>query len=191
MPVAFFNNLSVNPGAGIPVTFRVNMALPVIAGTFIPGTDIVQVRGGFYNNWGPGLVMRNDTKNTNIYFATFNIKSLASGATVPHKFTINDGGWEGGADRTFVLADAAQTLPVVYYNRVNPVDPGLLAISTVAVGKFTVTWDALAGVYLQSTTDLVSGVWSDVPNSDSQASMEFSIGSAAQTFFRLASLSPP
>ena len=190
LPVAFFNNLSVDPGVGIPVTFRVNMALPTLAGTFNPGTDIVQVRGGFYNNWGPGLLMTKSTGNSNIYVATYNIKTLAPGATVPHKFTINDGGWEGGVDRTFVLANSAQSLPVVYYNRVNPVDPGSIAIRSLAGGKFSVSWSARAGVYLQSTSNLASGVWLDVPNSDNQGSLEFPIGSAP-TFFRLASLSPP
>ena len=190
LPALFFNNLSVNPGAGVPVTFRVNMVLPILDGTFAPGTDIVQIRGGFYNNWGPGLVMTNDTKNTNIYFATFNIKSLAPGATVPHKFTINDGGWEVGADRTFVLANSAQTLPVVYYNRAAPADPGPITVGSVATGKFTVSWNARGGIHLQRTGDVVNGVWQDVPNSDGQGSMDFTVG-AAPVFFRLASLSPP
>ncbi len=191
LPIVFFNNLAVNPGTGIPVTYQVNMAIQIATGAFNPGTDVVEARGPF-NNWGGGFTLKSSPGNTNIYSGTVNEKTSTPGSLVPHKFVIVTSAgtvvWENGNNRTFTLAAAAQALPAVYFNNQTPSDPGSIKIGRLPGGKVSVSWDGRPGVYLQRTTVLNGPAWQDVLGTDGQSTAEFAVGAAA-LFFRLASLS--
>jgi len=50
LPVVYFDNLSVDPGAGVNVTFRVNMSVQSALGMFDPAAGTMTVAGQF-NNW--------------------------------------------------------------------------------------------------------------------------------------------
>jgi hypothetical protein len=50
LPVVYFDNLSIDPGAGVPVTFRVNMLVQRALGLFDPGSGMVNLAGPF-NDW--------------------------------------------------------------------------------------------------------------------------------------------
>jgi hypothetical protein len=120
LPTVYFNNLTNDPGAGIEVTFQVNMEVQTALNRFLPEIDTVTVAGSF-NGWNTTVSpLQQDTENTNLYTGTFGITTISPGATIDYKFVINGGTWEDGANRNFVLADTAQTLPAVYFNRLNP-----------------------------------------------------------------------
>lgn len=182
LPVAYFDNLTNNPGSGIPVTFQVEMAAQIVLGAFDPMAGVVEVRGAFHNNWGAGLVLTNSATNT-IYSRTVNISAFGPGSTVPYKFALNDGAtWETGADRTFVLAGPSQTLPAVYFDGVSNVI-GSLTVASAVFDEIILEWNANVFVRLQSKTNLLDA-WEDVPGT---AGAGFAIIPMipAQLFFRL------
>jgi len=123
LPVVDFNNQSNPPGV-VAVTFQVNMGVQAEVGSFNPATHTVEARGSF-DNWGAGITLSQSQANTNIYQGMANITGSA-GTTIEHKFVINQAGtlvWEGNVgpggpsgNRTFMLAETNQTLPVVYFN---------------------------------------------------------------------------
>lgn len=120
LPIAFFDNVSVDPGAGIPVVFQVDMGVQIDMGAFSPETDIIEARGPF-NNWGGGFELSNaDAGRPTIYQGLMNITSTSPGGSVPYKYVINGGTWEGGDNRTFVLAELEQTLPVRFFDDIEP-----------------------------------------------------------------------
>jgi hypothetical protein len=173
LPIVYFNNLTNNPGAGIPVTFRVNMGVQIARGNFDPTAGTVTLAGPF-NNWSTSATtLTNSPTETNVWLGTVNITTASPGGSVPFKFLMN-GTWETGDDRTFILASSAQTLPIEYFDRVP--DLGPLALN-VAFGVFdvqvTVTWTGGPRVRLQSRTNLTDGEWQDVPDSQGQSEMTF------------------
>jgi hypothetical protein len=185
LPVVYFDNLTNNPGAGIRVTFQVNLGVHIARGAFDPTTGIVELRGPFFNNWGPGLLMTN-LPGTSIYVTAFRIATIAPGSSVPYKYAINNGSiWDGNPNREFILANADQALPVDYFDRMDNLGP--LSVNT---GPFEiiVSWMAGPGIRLQSATNLNTLVWQDVPNTLGASSfifdplVEFNNGTA---FFRL------
>jgi len=89
---------------------------------------------------------------------------VSPGGNVPFKFVANGGTWETGNDRTFVLANSAQTLPIEYFDRVP--DLGRLTIThdpTPFDVQVTLTWTGAAQIRVQTGTSL-TGPWEDVPN---------------------------
>jgi hypothetical protein len=182
LPLVYFDNLTNNPGAGIPVTFQVDMAAQIILGAFDPAAGLVEVRGPFHNNWGGGLALTNNATNA-IYSRTVNIVSFSPGNTIPYKFALNGGAtWEAGADRTFILSSPTQSLPAVYFNNVSNVIGSLAVVST-AFDEITLEWNANSFVRLQSKTNLANG-WEDVPNTAGAGSVTVPMV-PAQLFFRL------
>jgi hypothetical protein len=189
LPVVYFNNLTNNPGGGIPVTFRVNMGVPIARGTFDPASGTVTVAGPF-NNWNPtASTLTNSPTETNVWYGTLNINTASPGGSVPFKFIMN-GTWEAGDNRAFTLASPTQTLPVEYFDRVS--DFGPLSLSAVfdAFGdaQITVSWTGAPLVRLQSRSSLSNGQWQDVPDSIGQSSITFPFEPAAMPenrFFRL------
>jgi len=122
--------------------------------------------------------------DTNVYFGTTHDKTDAPGNPVGYKFVVNGGNWEGGDNHLFTLTNSAQTVATSYFNRVAPSDADIgLLVASSSAGKVTVSWSGVLGLRLQTSTDLGSSVWQDIPNSDGQTSMTFNI--AAHAFFRL------
>jgi hypothetical protein len=186
LPVVYFNNFSNNAGA-ISVTFRVNMGVQVARGLFDPASGVVSLAGPF-NNWSTTATpLTNSPTDPYIYVGTVDISGVSPGGTVPFKFVANTGTWETGNDRTFVLANSAQTLPVEYFDRVP--DLGRLTI-TLEPNPFdtqiTLTWPGAARIRVQTSTSLVGGVWEDVPNTlgASTATLSYDQNPGAR-FFRL------
>jgi hypothetical protein len=187
LPVVYFNNLTNNPGGGIPVTFRVNLGVQIARGTFDPAVGTVVVAGPF-NNWSTtASPLTRIAENSTIYAGTVNISTVSPGGSVAHKFVLNGGTWEGGDNRVFTLESPSQTLPVEPFDRVG--DLGPVTVSVVAPDPFqvTVSWTGGPGIRLQKSTNL-NGSWEEVPGSLGQSSVFFELTFEEQrpsTYFRL------
>ena len=180
VPVVYFDNLSTDPGAGIPVTFGVNLGVRAALGLFNPDLDAVVVSGQF-NNWSvTDSPLTNTTEEPYVYRGTYPIKA-SPGSLVPHKF-VASGVWEEGDNRTFVLADAEQTLPVVFFNRQDNL--GAVTVNSLSDGQITLEWAAASGIRLETSSNVLSG-WQDVPDTVGQGSATVPVGSG-DAFFRLA-----
>jgi hypothetical protein len=187
LPVVYFNNLTNNPGAGIPVTFRVNLGVQVARGLFDPVSGTVVVAGPF-NTWSTtASPLSNSVDNPYIFTGTLRITTTSPGGSVAHKFVLNGGTWEGGDDRTFVLESPSQILPVEPFNRVP--DLGPVSVSVVAPDPFqvTVSWTAGPRIRLQKSTNL-DGPWAEVDGSLGVSSVFFELtfeDERPSTYFRL------
>jgi hypothetical protein len=185
LPVVYFNNFT-NVITAIPVTFRVNMGVQVARGAFNPASGIVNLAGPF-NNWSTTATqLTNSPTDPYVYQGTVNISGVSPGGSVPFKFVANGGTWEGGNDRTFVLASSAQTLPVEYFDRLP--DLGRLTITrnpTPFDVEVTLTWTGAAQIRVQTRTGL-AGSWEDVPNTlGANTVTEFYNEAPNGRFFRL------
>jgi hypothetical protein len=134
LPLAYFNGVSTY--AAIPITFSVDMTVPIASGLFNPGNgDTVGCAGTFMTNqWTVGnvnsfLLTNNPTgANTNLYSGTY-IDRNAPGSVEYYKFVVNTNGGgtayetptsTGGGDRSFLLGSSAATNPSVYWNDTSP-----------------------------------------------------------------------
>ncbi|HXJ58789.1 MAG TPA: hypothetical protein VNU68_19190 [Verrucomicrobiae bacterium] len=187
LPVVYFNNVSQDPGAGIPVTFRVNLGVRVAHGQFDTASGTVVVAGPF-NNWSTSVSpLTNTVENPNIYLGTYNINTVSPGGSVAFKFVLNGGTWEGGDNRAFTLESPTQTLPIEYFDHVP--DLGPLAIDVTAPDPFAVgiSWTPGPYIRLQKTTNL-NGPWEDVADTLGQGSVTYQPPAdevQRPTFFRL------
>jgi hypothetical protein len=187
LPAVYFNNLTNNPGAGIPVTFRLNMGVQIARGTFNPASGTVVVAGQF-NSWSTtASPLTNTVDNPSLFVGTVNINSVPAGGSVAHKFVLNGGTWETGNDRVFTLESPSQMLPIEFFDRMP--DLGPLSVVVVAPDPFrvTVSWTAGPRIRLQKTTNL-NGVWEEVPGTLGQDSAFFDLtfeDERPSTFFRL------
>jgi hypothetical protein len=181
LPVVFFNNLDTDPGAGILVTFAVNLEVQAALGLFNPDFDTVVVAGEF-NNWSTtDAPLTNTVEEPYIYRDTYAIKA-APGSATPYKFVVSGAVWEDGDNRTFELAEEDQTLPLVFFNRQDNLGP--LSVGPVSDGQLTLEWTAAPGIRLQTSSGLTSE-WQDVPNTMGQGSATVTVQSG-DAFFRLA-----
>ena len=119
LPVVYFDNDSVyTPPVSSPVTFRVNMRIKRLEGTFRPDLgDIVRVAGSF-NDWGNSRDTLVDVAPTDsIYQKTIN---LLEGSAVQYKFLKTARGgvdWEGFADnRTYTVPAGGGTPGTPYFD---------------------------------------------------------------------------
>ncbi|RCL39069.1 MAG: hypothetical protein DBX00_02240 [Verrucomicrobia bacterium] len=120
LDTVFFNDLTLNPGGGIEVTFQVDMSQLLQDGFFLPEFDWLEVRGAF-NSWAPGFELEAISEGSPIYTGTTIINSMAPGDSVEYKYIYNGGQWENGSNRTFILSQQGpQALPVRYFNDVGP-----------------------------------------------------------------------
>ena len=114
--------------SAVPVTFQVDMTVPILNAAFVPGADTVQARGSFQSpvQWTGGFTLTNDPVNTNLYVGVYD-DPHTSGIAEQFKFVIVKAGdpvdsWNhgesrvNGNNRTFTLAASAQTLPVLYFS---------------------------------------------------------------------------
>ena len=125
------------------------MTVAILHGIFNPAAgDTCGVAGQFQaNEWtvGPtGFLLSPDVDNPNIYTGIYIVMD-APGTGEEYKFVINTNGgstaYETIANRTFVLADTNQTLPVVDWDNVSP-SGRLLADTPVT---FTVNMNGAVG----------------------------------------------
>ena len=169
LPVVYFNNLTNTPGAGIPVTFRLSMEVPIARGMFDPSSGTVVVAGQF-NNWSTSASpLTNSAASPYLYVGTVNISSVPAGGSVAHKFVLNGGTWESGDNRAFTLEAPSQLLPIEYFDRL----PNLGTVSIAKVEPFffqwTVSWTGGPLIRLQSAPN-ANGPWTDVSGSLGQSS---------------------
>ena len=189
LPLVYFDNLTNNPGAGVSVTFQVNLAVQTARGAFDPASGTLSVAGQF-NNWNTtASPLTNSPSDPYLYAATINISTVAPGGSVPYKFVINGGTWEAGDNRAFILATSAQTLPVEFFDRANDLGPITLSFDAPISGQklLTLSWTAGPLIRLQSTTNLISS-WEDVPGTAGQGALMFDLTFEelpGPTFFRL------
>jgi hypothetical protein len=183
LPVVFFNNVTAVP-SNIPITFQVNLAVWIAQGNFDPAMGTVSVAGDLLNNWNTSAsVLTRSATDPNLWAGTFEVNSSA-GAVMLFKYVLNDGAtWESIDNRSYTIASTdPQVLPPVFFNNVNNL--GALSLGVVSAGQVTVSWTAGPLIRLQTTTDLGSRVWQDVPNTLGQSSATFQVGSG-QAFFQL------
>ncbi len=187
LPVVFFNNLG---GAFVTnsITFQVNMGVQSAYGTnFTPG-DYVVVAGSF-NDWSPTTGVLTDMGN-NIWAGTYDaIGSSNVSTTVSYQFVINGTRWEndlyatGNRALTFLTrANTNQTNSVLFFG--NVADLGPLSAGSVSEGQTTLTWNPGMNVRLQNSTNVVSGPWQDVLNTQGEGTNVVNVV-PGQTFFRL------
>lgn len=149
LPLAYFNNIfSIY---SIPVTFQVDMTVPLLTGEFNPSGngDTVSAAGTFQTNqWTAGAFTLTASANPNIYVGTY-VDYHAPGTGEQFKFQINPAGnggsasWESINNRTFTLNATAQTNPVVFWNNLNT-NQVLLEATTI---KFTVNMTNAVDVF--------------------------------------------
>ncbi|HVO73704.1 MAG TPA: T9SS type A sorting domain-containing protein [Ignavibacteriaceae bacterium] len=77
------------------VTFKVDMKIRIVTGSFHPGTDTVRVRGSF-DGWGSGVDMT-DGDNDSVYTAT--ITSQPQNTAIFYKFFYTPSSWESDPNR--------------------------------------------------------------------------------------------
>lgn len=120
LETAFFDDLESDPGAGIEVTFQVDMAILIESELFLPEFDYVEARGAF-NSWTAGFELTPIEEGSTIYAGTTEIKTVAPGSPVEYKYIYNGGSWEDGSNRSFVLAEESpQSLRLRYFNDLGP-----------------------------------------------------------------------
>lgn len=135
VPPAYFNDTPPAPFT-CSVTVQVDLAQQINVGNFIPGTSVVDTRGGF-NGWAGVDVMTNDPTilrtnqfglvTSNVYVFTYEVAG-SPGQTFDFKHHIDPGNnWESPAPNTgdpndnnnrfFTLSsNATQTLAVHFFN---------------------------------------------------------------------------
>jgi hypothetical protein len=185
LPVVNFNNFT-NSGGAIPVTFRVNMSAQVARGAFDPASGTVNLAGPF-NNWSTTATqLTNSPTDPYVYQGTVEISGVSPGGNVPFKFVANGATWETGNDRIFVLANAAQTLPIEYFDRLP--DLGRLTITrdpTPFDVQVSLAWTGGSQIRVQTATSL-AGPWEDVPNTLGAGAVTLTYDeSPGPRFFRL------
>ena len=106
---------AVTPGN--PVTFSVDMSFQTTLGTFVPGTDVLDVAGTL-NEWGGGDMLT-DGDADGIYEGTFSVPA----GPMEYKFRINSN-WdtsEGIDNRMYTVVAGENILPTVWYGNQEPV----------------------------------------------------------------------
>ncbi|MBI5472520.1 MAG: hypothetical protein HY961_09265, partial [Ignavibacteriae bacterium] len=115
LPILFLTSTSLAQPAS--VTFRVNMKVKMLEGSFKPDSgDIVRVAGSF-NDWGNSRDTLTDVAPIDsVYQKTV---SLATGP-IEYKFvkTMRGGlDWEGGANRTYTVSHSGGMVPIDWFDR--------------------------------------------------------------------------
>ena len=119
LPMYYFNNVW---GGTISLTVEVDLQAATLAGTFVPGSDTVELKGAF-NKWGAGVALTNDatgaTSPTNIYSQTFSTgypAPLGQCAYKFHTYGIHDV-WESDPNRIIVMEFPATDPGLTCFNR--------------------------------------------------------------------------
>ncbi len=128
IPSVYFNNEFPD----VNVTFQVNMKIKMLEKTFLPELgDVVTVRGSF-NDWGnstnnPDTLY--DANNDSIYTK---ILAISGNQTIYYKFWKSERagmGFENDPERQHLLLLEDEALPIVYFDRDETIDSGIVAVS--------------------------------------------------------------
>ena len=114
LDVVFFSGVNSVPDFR-PVTFEVNMNRQIELGSFVAGTNTLEIRGGM-NSWEGGAYWRlTDSDSDGIYTGTFSITGAAN-SSVEYKFHTSN--WENVPNRSIMLGPVqqGQTAPTVFFN---------------------------------------------------------------------------
>lgn len=188
LPVVYFNNVTSVP-KNIPITFGVNLGVQIAQGNFDPDTGTVSVAGDLLNNWDPSASMlTRSVTDPNLWIGTFEITST-TGTAIFYKYVLNGSNWEGNVgpdgaqNRSYTLASTdSQAVPAAYFNNMGTV--GAVAIGTVTGGQLTLSWTAGPRIWLQTTADVASHAWQDVPNTLGQSSATVPVATG-RAFYQL------
>jgi len=202
LPVAYFNNLDTNDllFADTYVTFSVNMTNAVGFDSYVfnPGADPVYINGDFLGWWpwgnppGPQYQMT-QAGDSEVYTNTV-LMPKGSSVALTYKYSIAEYGGFNAADNEsgfkqnhvrYIRNTGLCVLPLDTFGTqlVEPV-AGLLNIALSTAGHVNITWNGHLGLHLQVSTDLASGLWTDLPATEAQSSTNYPVGDG-QTFFRL------
>ncbi|OQY26417.1 MAG: hypothetical protein B6244_13665 [Candidatus Cloacimonetes bacterium 4572_55] len=172
------------------VTFSVDMSVQEAEFAFDPETDQVRVRGSF--DWDNGFIME-DAENDLIYMVEADLSAVENG-TVEYKFLFiteaGDAVWESVDNRTFDHDGSSQTLPTVYFDNdeeINPTAPFRLFLGVdMSIQEVTGNFNPGAGDFVGIRGSLAEfGSWSDtqicspIPGQDGFYRAEIEIGSYA------------
>jgi len=119
LPAVYFDNISEVIANHALVTFQVNMSVQVAQGSFDPNTSTLLLAGSFTSWENNPVVMTQSLADTNLWECTVDITNNV-GATLLYKF-VRDGNWETIDNRSAIMTNVAQTLPLVYFNNVSSV----------------------------------------------------------------------
>ena len=114
LDTVFYSNVDTVPNFR-PVTFAVNMNRQIELGSFLAGTDTLEIRGGM-NSWQGGASWRlTDSDSDGIYTGTFSIIGAAN-SSVEYKFYTSN--YEDVPNRSIMLGPVqqGQTAPTVFFN---------------------------------------------------------------------------
>ncbi len=125
LPLAYFNNVSTY--GATPITFQVDMTVPLAAGAFVPGNgDTVSPAGTFQTNvWTPAAFpLSPSANNPHVYVGTY-VDKNQPGVYEQFKYVVVNGAqtitnYESVNNRVFLLGSTAYTNPVVFWNNLNP-----------------------------------------------------------------------
>lgn len=129
LPVRYLDDLW-SGGAGIPVTFQVDMSAQIAKEAFSTQNDGVQARGSFQSptQWsGEPEAFWLTNNGGGIYTNTYGISNTPPNSPFTYKFFIATNGVDSGdgyekrGNRSFVMPAAAETIPVDYFNGEWPV----------------------------------------------------------------------
>jgi len=118
-PTPYFDNIE----GYRDVTFSVNMSVQTTLGTFVPGSNVVEIRGPF-NGWSSSTAWQlSDSDADGIYTGTFRFGGT-SGQSIEYKYYASGtAGYESVSNRSFNLAfnvggspTPAEVLTTVYFN---------------------------------------------------------------------------
>jgi len=177
LPVVFFSN--VDPGDLLPsntvVTFSVNMtnAVGTDSHVFDPANDGVFINGiPTFAAWTPSLPqLTNNPVGSGIYSIDI---LLPAGSPVQqtYKYSINGNDDEAGTGNNHVryvrtAATGAYAMQLDKFG-IQLVEPsfGQLSVGAASGGHVPISWLGRPGVNLQSNTNLSSGGWRDLANTD-------------------------
>jgi hypothetical protein len=169
LPVSFYDD--AGPSASVNVTFQVNMAEQMNLGTFDTNTgDYVEVHG-FFNGWGSGDVLTNDTSilttnsvgivTSNVYIGTFEITGATNG-TEEYKYVIQPAGayegplafdsdFDNGNNRFFIVTPS--TLPIVSFSD----EPLAESVTNNVTFEIDMTTQIEAGAFTSANTVEIHG----------------------------------
>jgi hypothetical protein len=132
------------------VTFQVDMTAQIDLGYYVPGQPM-RVTGNFKNpRWDDGINLTNNPalpgSASNIYSAIIPVVGISNSIAREYKFRANNG-WESVNNRTFVITNTTQVLPLVFYDNLAPNVPtnavtfqvdmtGQISVGNFAPGQF-------------------------------------------------------